>query len=493
MIADILKYFSSRLALSYILFGCAAFGIMYSGEGRNYPQYFLYILFLFCFAASSVILSRLGKWRFNALMVDAQECDITRFFKKGEILFEKLLVLTNSFHFLPHTAWRLRERVFREYSRFLLALDVNSEKALLVHKKALTSGWDDPQLKSKLVSCFMEKNNLEREEVELGLKLIPNGGDTGFIDLLAENCLTKNFMDYDAQEVYRQAIETQSKHVPKILDQILPGVLNAKRKDPFALMLYFNAVERKHKLAEKSRDVLMNLAQPYLLDKDLEGWERRLVDFYRAAAGVSEPAAAPKKSNAKGLADLFPEIISRKKGKSFKKEPGELQKKQGLEWRAWLPDTTFLYITAGVLLVAVLGYQSYKSYKEKPSRLEQVQETPAPAQTETEIESKPAESRKYVPFQSTLPFTIQVGAYNSMEKAEDIMSKLRKGCNAAVYWLPARIGGKVWYRVRVGEFPDQESARLFAKELEDKGLVGKDYYLTNFQEGFILGEGGKEP
>jgi hypothetical protein len=73
------------------------------------------------------------------------------------------------------------------------------------------------------------------------------------------------------------------------------------------------------------------------------------------------------------------------------------------------------------------------------------------------------------------------------------MDKLRRDSNTAIYWLPARIGGKVWYRVRVGEFSDQESARLSAKELEDKGLVGKDYYLTNFQEGFVLSKGGGEP
>lgn len=492
MVADIFKYFSSRLALSYLLFGCAAFGIMYFGEGKTYPHYFLYCLFFFCFVASSVVLSRLGKWRFNALMVDAQECDITRFFKKGEILFEKLLILTNSFHFLPHTAGRLRERVIKEYSRFLLALDIKSEKALQVHKKALESGWEDPQLKSKLISCFLEKKDLDREEIGLGLKLIPHSEDTDFIDLLVKICLTKKSMDYDSQEVFRQGLEKQSKHIHKILDQILPGVLKAKRGDPFAMALYFNAVERRHKLAEPCKKLLLHLAQPYLLDKDLEGWEKRLADFYRAATGGEKPVAPQKIAADENFADLFPEIISRK-NKLFKREKGERNKKRGWEWKNWIPDTTFLFITGGILLVAFLGYQSYRSYQEKPPSLEQVQEPLALGPAPANKESTPEESRKYIPFQSDQPFTIQVGAYNSMEKAEDVMDKLRRDSNTAVYWLPARIGGKVWYRVRIGEFSDQESARLSAKELEDKGLVGKDYYLTNFQEGFVLSKGGGEP
>lgn len=482
MIADCLKYFSVRLALAYLLFIFTAFGAMVFGEGKIYPDYFLHSLLSFSFVLSSILLSRLGKWRFNALMVDAQECDITRFLRKGEVLFEKLLILTRSFHFWPSTAERLRERVYKEYSRFLLALDTISEAAFYVHKRAYAGGWENKDVESKLMDGLLEKKRLDKEEIQIGAKLISRYPDnTELVDLLAENCLSKKFMDYDSQELFRQALEKDSRHTPRILDMLLPGILDLERGDSFAVLLYFKAVEKEHPLRVKCQKLLRKLALPYLFDKNLEGMEKRLVDFYNATSEGKGPDSAQGKGF-KGIFSLWErrkgtEVFAKKTWTGEKVRAGHRRSM----WKSLLPDATFFYLAAGVSFMAYLGYQWY-------------QEQPAPLDRSSESvllvpEQKPAapsqEKQKYVPFKSDQPFTLQVGAYNAMEKAEEVMRRLKKE-SPVVYWLPAKIGDKTWYRVRIGEFRDKESARLFAKELEEKKKVGKDYYLTNFKEGFIL-------
>ncbi len=484
MSADFFKYFSARLALSYLFFMLFAFGAMYFEEGKEYPDYFLYILLFCSFATSSALLSHLGKWRFNALMVDAQECDITRYFQKGEVLFEKLLILTDSFHFLPGTAERLRERVYKEYSRFLLALDTKSEKALTVHKKAYEYGWENLELKAKLISGFLKKKNLDRDEVGLGIKLIAEKSDNvEFLDLLVKNCLSKRIKDYDAQEVFRQALEKESRFLPRILDMILPGILDLERSDPFAVEIYFKAVEIKHQLWERCRKLLLKFARLYLFDKEIGKLEKRLVDYFNSTSSETGHTSVLEK-----VPFAFSTGMAKKKSSTAAKRLKKLERKTSkghrIHWRVMLPDATFFYTAGGILLVVFLGYQSYQ--KNAVPALKQIREPLS--HIPLGKESHNDKIRKYVHFKSDYPFTIQVGAFNSIEKAEQAMNKLRKE-SKIVYWLSAKIGNKEWFRVRIGEFNDRESARLFAKELEKKKLVGKDYYLTNFREGFILNHG----
>jgi len=488
MTADMLKYFSARLALSYLLFIPTTVAILYFGGNGEYPAYFLYALFPLCFLFSAAALSHLGKWRFNALMVDAQECDITRFFRKGETLFEKLLILTGSFHFSPKTAKRLRERVYMEYSRFLLALDVTSDKALRVHKKALEFGWESQELKAKLISCFLGKKTLERDEIATGIRLMSRDPTGKFLDLLVKNCLKKKFWGYESQEVFRLAMEKKSKYIPVILDQALPDFLQRERRDPFALTLYFAAVRERHRLAEESQALLQKLATPYLFDKNLTGMGKKLVDFFNLTHGkgaISSKDTALGKGPARLALDLEePGGREVQQGTSEKiARRGEIGTRPYLDWRKMLPDATSFYVVCGAILVLFLGFRLYRQRLIAGNQI-RGSLTPTISSPEVPVET----SRRYVPFHSEKPFTIQVGAYNSIAKAERVMKRIRGETHLTVYWLPARIGDKAWYRVRVGEFQDQKAARLMARDLIKNKLVGKDYYLTNFKGGFILSE-----
>lgn len=61
-------------------------------------------------------------------------------------------------------------------------------------------------------------------------------------------------------------------------------------------------------------------------------------------------------------------------------------------------------------------------------------------------------------------FTVQLGAYESLEEARDVFEALR-GRGLAPYHVQAEVSGKVWHRIRVGLYEHREQADAAAAEL----------------------------
>jgi cell division protein FtsN len=70
-------------------------------------------------------------------------------------------------------------------------------------------------------------------------------------------------------------------------------------------------------------------------------------------------------------------------------------------------------------------------------------------------------------------YTVQVGAFDRLEKAESLRSQLAKKYD--MVFVEKSIAGKTPYRVRVGRFPDRQAARQVEKKLADSGI---ETYLT---------------
>jgi len=70
-------------------------------------------------------------------------------------------------------------------------------------------------------------------------------------------------------------------------------------------------------------------------------------------------------------------------------------------------------------------------------------------------------------------YTVQVGAFDRLEKAESLRSQLAKKYD--MVFVEKSITGKTPYRVRVGRFPDRQAARQIEKKLADSGI---ETYLT---------------
>lgn len=75
------------------------------------------------------------------------------------------------------------------------------------------------------------------------------------------------------------------------------------------------------------------------------------------------------------------------------------------------------------------------------------------------------------------PFTIQVAAYLKQNHADRYVSELQKeGLTATIKKTDG--GGKIWYLVRVSEFPDKVSAADYGKNLKARKLID-DFFVSN--------------
>jgi len=70
-------------------------------------------------------------------------------------------------------------------------------------------------------------------------------------------------------------------------------------------------------------------------------------------------------------------------------------------------------------------------------------------------------------------YTVQVGAFDQLEKAESLRSQLAKNYDMV---FVEKVGtSKTPYRVRVGRFSDMQAARKIEKQLADDGM---DTFVT---------------
>jgi len=94
---------------------------------------------------------------------------------------------------------------------------------------------------------------------------------------------------------------------------------------------------------------------------------------------------------------------------------------------------------------------------------------PRPQNSRTEPRSKPTISR--------LGYTIQVGAFAQVENAARLAENLQGRGLEATYFLSNR----KLYRVRFGDFPSKDAARLKAQALRDAGVI-QEFYLVAPEE-----------
>ncbi len=84
---------------------------------------------------------------------------------------------------------------------------------------------------------------------------------------------------------------------------------------------------------------------------------------------------------------------------------------------------------------------------------------------------------------SQQPYTVQVAAHSSLERAiEHIKILRRKGVN--VYLVQPQEGTSKWFRVRFGEFNSPSEAKLTADSLKTHGII-QEFFVTQFEPGVL--------
>jgi SPOR domain len=84
---------------------------------------------------------------------------------------------------------------------------------------------------------------------------------------------------------------------------------------------------------------------------------------------------------------------------------------------------------------------------------------------------------RMIEIRTAKPFTIQVAAYSKQSHADryaKILSK--KGISPLIKKVTG--GGKIWYVVRISEFPDKVSAAAFGKKLKAEKII-EDFFVSN--------------
>lgn len=84
-----------------------------------------------------------------------------------------------------------------------------------------------------------------------------------------------------------------------------------------------------------------------------------------------------------------------------------------------------------------------------------------------------------LPASSTGPYTIQLASFREKPEAEALVAKLKKDKYPA-YIIEADLGPKgMWYRVRVGHYPDMSLAEKALKIIQSREKTFKDAFITH--------------
>ena len=93
-----------------------------------------------------------------------------------------------------------------------------------------------------------------------------------------------------------------------------------------------------------------------------------------------------------------------------------------------------------------------------------------PAQPKPAPTAKPAEPPKPAPTETTVVYTVHLASFSEKENADRTLAKL-KAAGVPAFVTKVEINGQDWYRLMVGQFPSQEQANNYGKELQNKGLT----------------------
>ncbi|MCB2210829.1 SPOR domain-containing protein [bacterium] len=124
----------------------------------------------------------------------------------------------------------------------------------------------------------------------------------------------------------------------------------------------------------------------------------------------------------------------------------------------------WLIVAAALVILAVIGFGIYRALDSD--------ETPAESQ-------EPVQTA----VQSELPYTLQVSALPTRERAVQMIRSLRRQ-NQDAYLVTTNQDNKIWYRVHLGHYASTEEATAYAQQLKTDGIID-DYYVARFEPGDI--------
>lgn len=488
MVANFLKYLTARLALAFFTFLIASYTSMYilyeQMGGERYNSFLWLTIAILSLLIPSVVLSYAGKLRFNSFLIRAGEYDLSLNSREAVKRFERLLQFTQSFYFFPATTEKLLKQIYQEYSKLFLGLHARSRAAQEVYEETILRRPGDSNLQNILLDIYTEKENLSKNELKINFHIFKHSPDNQkAIEILSEHYIKNNIFDFYSQEIFAKAIKLNTLSKEKAVDFLILKLVELQREDDFAAEVYLTAYSEYSNRSEAVTEAIIKLTLDRKKKGKADDLSQKMYKIYEGMPEKSrkqleerilksrlekEDAFSTQKEFIKEIiSNLFQKILyiikaskislktSLLKFQTFRFFDASLIKKR--------PFMVFSSLSLiAVLLVVIAVLQGRKNV--------------GPSLNLLNI------NPQYTIYESKLPYSIQVAAFKTLQKAENIINNLSIKGEMAYY---TKTGEKsAWYRVRVGEFKTRKEAKSYAEKLLKTKLI-KRYFITNFEPGFI--------
>ncbi len=488
MTANFLKYLTARLALAFFVFLVASYTSMYilyeQVGGERHNSFLWLIIAILSLLTPSVVLSYVGKLRFNGFLIRASGYDLTLDASNAMKRFERILRFASSFYFFPTTTEKLLKQTYQEYSKLFLGLHARSRAAQEVYEEAILRHPGDVNLQNILLDIYNEKENLSKNEFKICFHIFKHSMDNRkAIKILSKYYIENNVFDFNSQEIFSKAIKLNTSTKEKSVDFLILKLIELQRKDDFAAEVYLTAFSEYSNQSEPVLEAIIKLS----LDRKRKGYTDDLSQkIYKIYEGISERIkkqleeriskdrlekedlfSTQKEFVKEKISDLFQQMLDIIKTTkiSFKTSILKFQTFRFLTGSRIKKRSSIIFSSlclAIVLLVVITTLQGGKNLKPSLNLLNI--------------------NPQYTVYESKLPYCIQVAAFKTLLKAEKVINDLSSKGEKAYY--TKTIEKSSWYRIRVGEFKTRKEAKSYAEKLLKTKLI-KGYFITNFEPGFI--------
>ena len=492
-----LKYIFIRIGLSFFLLVTLGFFTLYFIHEVALPNAVFndtliqWLIFVVCIFFGFFAYGLIGEQRFHNAMHKFK--DIPNTADPDEVIggFQAVLDFTYSSSFLPGHGRRLRNLVIMQFADYLLFVGREDDSAQKIYLKAFLLKPQNSPYRTPLLSILGRGGDLTDEEIDLLLVILKAEKfcDDAIINYLAVLFLNKHLFTRKTEPIFLSAIENDSEDSEKIVDFILPRLLEKQRSDSFALSFYLRALQWESPEVSKVREIVARAycagiwkgVDPSLHQKCEEVFQG--LDFKHRDDMMREIVDSRLSSKVKKI-KLFSKDDMEQLGKIkiqlgisksfigyFKDRVYDVLKFFKIQTQTFV--LSFFKLRSWIILFTILGffiiglsYLEWRTEQERAFRLEK--------ETEVSALDKNAGNSKEVKIH-----TLQVAAFTSFKQAHGLINSLKKKGIRGVYQVKTkRKSGEIWYKIRIGRFDSKESARKFASQLISKKSI-KNYFIIS--------------
>ena len=448
-----------------------------------------------CLFFGFVVYGIFGEHRFLSALNGLRHIDLKTVGPEIREQFQSLVSFTGSSYFLPGKGRELREQLIQEYAEFLMSIGSEDSEALNIFLKAFLKDPRQTRFRNILVSALTRKERLTDQEIDLLLVIMKTEDyeDRELLNHVITVILEQEWFTNKSEPVFLKALQLKTGQENKIINFMLPYLLNKKRTDYLAISFYLESLSS---LPEDQQETIAFLVSTSycqdrfkVLDPDLHIRCKQVFDSLKPETQdrllrmsedvkVSEQWKRVKLFHSDdkqalerlkvytGLSPTFWQVVG-KKVEGLGGGVFRLIKKlifkvfDGLNFMGGMNTAVKL-----ILIGLFFGGLYYGAVTVDWKALIPKSAPPVPTVT-PEPTAVPA----------VKVFTLQVAAVKNKSDADATVRKLKKKKVEDVYFVKIpRAEGGFWYKVRVGKFRDRDTAEKVAAILMKNKKI-RSYFI----------------